>query len=266
MKAYEKIKSISEKNDSILCVGLDTDVDKIPYFLGRSARSILEFNRKLIEATSDLVCAYKLNFAFYEVFGSEGFAVLEKTIDAIPDEIAVIADAKRGDIGNTSKAYAKALYERFGADAATVNPYMGIDSVLPFLKYKDKLTFILAMTSNKGSKDFQRLRCEGKTFYKKVIATAKDWGDYSNVGFVTGATHPDVLRKLRQDIRDNFFLIPGIGSQGGDIESVIKANGGCPAIVNVSRSVIFASKAKDYQDAAREQAILFRNAFRKYSK
>jgi orotidine-5'-phosphate decarboxylase len=259
MNSYNKLLNIQKKNKSILCVGLDTDINKLPTPLLRDSRGMLDFNKSIIEATKDLVSAYKINFAFYEQYGIEGFEVLKKTIDYIPHEILIIADAKRADIGNTSLAYARSCFDYFKADAITVNPYMGFDSVEPFLQYKDKMVFLLALTSNPGSNDFQRLISDGKPLYRYVFEKSLGWSNHENLGYVVGATHPEELAQLRELAPNNVFLIPGVGAQGGDVPEVLKANRNCPAIINVSRGIIYASKDNDFAEKAREKAIFYRD-------
>ncbi len=255
MNAFEKLITASERNKTLLCVGLDTDIDKVPIKFQYGLKGILDFNIEIIEATKDLVNSYKLNFAFYEQYGIEGMEILKKTIDHIPNNILKIADAKRGDIGNTSKSYAKAAFEAFSCDAITVSPYMGEDSVKPFLDFKDKLTFILCLTSNQGSNDFQRIESSGKSLYKSVVEKTMTWGNKEQVGYVVGATHPNELEELREIAKENPFLIPGIGAQGGDLEATLKANKNAPAIINASRAVIYASSELDFAEKAREKAI-----------
>lgn len=264
MTTFEKFQKIKQKNNSILCVGLDTDIQKIPNKFEKKVSSILDFNKSIIDATADLVSAYKINFAFYEQYGVEGFSIIKETLDYIGDDIVTIADAKRGDIGNTSEAYAKSVFEYFKADAITVNPYMGSDSVKPFLNFKDKMTFILAVTSNKGSLDFQRIISNGKPIYHYVIDKSKKWASPKNLGYVIGATHPDVLKQIRQDLPNNCFLIPGIGAQGGSITETIQANENGPAIINVSRSIIYASSGNDYISSVRKQAEFYKKSFNTY--
>lgn len=264
MKSYDKLANARKISDSILCVGLDSEIHKLPEIFKKEVSSLLDFNKAIIEATKELVCAYKINFAFYEQYGVEGYEVLKKTFEAIPENIFTIADAKRGDIGNTSKAYAKSCFEYFGADSITVSPYMGQDSVQPFLDYNDKMVFILALTSNKGSLDFQRLVANGRPIFKHVINKSKLWADPQNLGYVIGATHPDVLKQIREILPNNCFLIPGIGTQGGSIEETIAANGEGPAIINVSRAIIYESNKKDFEYRVREKALFYRNAFNEY--
>lgn len=251
-KAYQKLIGAQASKGTMLCVGLDSDLNKIPPHLGDSLESLLEFNRNVIDATKDLACSYKLNFAFYEQYGAEGFEILKKTFEYIPSDIFTIADAKRGDIGNTSKAYARSCFEYFGADSITVNPYMGFDSVEPFLGFEDKIVFLLALTSNQGSRDFQRLEPGGRPLYQHVLQKSAGWGD--NIGFVIGATHPAELAAAREISTDSIFLIPGIGAQGGSISETLAANGGKPAVINVSRDIIYASSSPDFESRIRDKA------------
>ncbi|MFC2131137.1 orotidine-5'-phosphate decarboxylase [Bacteroidota bacterium] len=264
MTSFEKLGAIQKKNNSILCVGLDSDIEKIPKHLGKNIDALFEFNKTIIDSTKDLVCAYKINFAFYEQYGVEGFKILKETFDYIPDDIFTIADSKRGDIGNTSRAYAKSCFEYFNADSITVSPFMGEDSVRPFLEYSDKMVFILTLTSNKGSLDFQRLDAEGEPLYKQVINKTKLWAKHEFIGYVFGATNPVELLSIRQIIPDNFVLIPGIGTQGGNIKQIMKANFGKPSVINVSRSVIYASGEKDFAEKAREKALFYKDCLNKY--
>jgi len=253
MKFIEKLLSTSRQNHSLLCIGLDPDPKLMP-----SSVSIIEFNKAIIEATSDLVCAYKPNFAFYEALGIEGLTILQKTIESIPTNIPVIGDAKRGDIGNTAKAYAKALFITFGCDAATINPYLGFDSIEPFTDYEDKGVFILCRTSNRGAIDFQDLiNTDGRPFYEVVARKSNEWNVKGNIGLVVGATYPQELETIRQICPDMPLLIPGVGTQGGDLELSIKngvdANGE-KAIINVSRQILYASNGEDFAAAARNIA------------
>ncbi|MES2765081.1 MAG: orotidine-5'-phosphate decarboxylase [Bacteroidota bacterium] len=254
MTAFQKLQNLQKDNPKFLCVGLDTDILKIPKSLGTGLDAVLKFNEEIIEATKDLCCSFKINLAFYEQYGAAGMDVVLKTVEKIPDHLLKIADAKRGDIGNTSTAYAKAFFETFGFDSVTVSPYMGRDSVEPFLAFEDKLIFLLALTSNKGSENFQRLDCEGKPLYMHVIEQALGWTAADNLGFVVGATHADELAEIRKIIPNNALLIPGVGSQGGDAKATMQANGNAPAVVNVSRAVIYASSGNDFAEKAREAA------------
>lgn len=261
MNAYEKFIDCREKNNSLLCVGLDTDVGKLPQGISKDISGIYEFNKKVIEATKDLVCAYKINFAFYEQYGTAGIEIMKKTFDLIPHGIFTIADAKRGDIGNTSSAYAKSVFEYFGADSVTLSPYMGSDSIQPFLEHKSKMAFLLALTSNKGSADFQRLQSGGEPFYKHVIKRSAQWAGKDNLGYVIGATHPGELVEIRNEIPDRVILIPGVGSQGGDTAAVLKANNSGPAMINVSRDIIYTSHEADFEVHIRERAQYYKDVF-----
>jgi orotidine-5'-phosphate decarboxylase len=252
MKFIDKLLSAGRRNKSLLCIGLDPDVTLMPKV------DLLEFNKAIVDATADLACAYKPNLAFYEALGIDGLKVLQKTIEHIPDHIPVIGDGKRGDIGNTAKAYAKALFETFGFDAATVSPYLGYDSVEPFLGYGDKGIFILCRTSNTGAADFQSLvDAQGRPLYEAVARKAKNWDTRRNIGLVVGATYPDELKAIRQLCPEMPLLIPGIGAQGGDLASAVK-NGidarGEKAIIAISRQILYASKGKDFAQAARHNA------------
>jgi orotidine-5'-phosphate decarboxylase len=256
MKFTDKLLDASRKNNSWLCIGLDPDPELVP------ATDVLRFNKAIIEATSDLVCAYKPNLAFYEALGAEGLAILQKTVEHIPSDTPVIGDAKRGDIGNTAKAYAKALFSVLGFDAATVNPYLGYDSVEPFINYQDRGVFILCRTSNKGATDFQSLRTDGLPLYEVVAQKAKEWDVHGNVGLVVGATYPEELKRVRSICPDMPLLIPGVGAQGGDLASAVGYGvdaKGENAIINVSRQILRASRGKDFAQAARNTAERIRN-------
>jgi len=257
MTFTQKVRDVQHKKNSLLCIGLDVDLEKIPEHLKSAANPVLEFNRQIIEATCDLACAYKPNLAFYEAMGESGLIILRETLKLIPKSVITIGDGKRGDIGNTAERYAKSLFDDFGFDSVTVNLYMGFDSVEPFLKNPEKGVFLLALTSNSGSKDFQRLKVAGKPLYEKVIRTAKKWNTNQNIGFVVGATHPRELKAIRKIVPEMPLLIPGIGKQGGDLKSAVRD--GCDkdgklAIINASRSIIYASSGKDFADAARREA------------
>ena len=251
MTFTDKLLNVSRKNKSWLCIGLDPDPELMPRV------EVLQFNRAIIESTCDLVCAYKPNLAFYEALGTEGLAILEKTIKYIPGDIPVIGDAKRGDIGNTARAYARALFSVFGFDAATVNPYLGFDSIEPFISYKDKGVFILCRTSNRGALDFQDLYTNGLPLYETVARKAREWNIHSNIGLVVGATYPEDLKKIRSICPEMCLLIPGIGAQGGDLASAVGCGvdaQGQKAIINVSRQILYASKERDFPQAARNRA------------
>jgi orotidine-5'-phosphate decarboxylase len=256
MKFTDKLLDASRKNKSWLCIGLDPDPELMPEV------DVLQFNKAIIEATSDLVCAYKPNLAFYEALGIEGLTILEKTVKYIPGDIPVIGDAKRGDIGNTARAYARALFSVLGFDAATVNPYLGFDSIEPFINYRDKGVFILCRTSNKGAADFQNLQTNGTPLYEAVARKAKEWNTHGNIGLVVGATYPEELKKVRSICPEMPLLIPGIGAQKGDLASAVGYGvdaRGEKAIINVSRHILYSSKEKDFARAARNVAEKIRN-------
>lgn len=257
MNFTEKVINLCRQKNSLLCVGLDTDLSKIPQFLLNSADPIFEFNKAIIDATQDYVAAYKPNLAFYEANGVAGIRALEKTIKYIPEGILTIADAKRGDIGNTSRLYAKAYFEHFGFDALTVNPYLGHDSVKPFLESEEKGVFILALTSNPGSQDFQYFSDDRQVLYQRVVKTVVSWNEKGNCGLVVGATHPTELKQVRKIAPDLPFLIPGIGAQGGDLALSLKYGtdqNGDLALFNSSRGIIYKSNQPDYARAAKNEA------------
>ena len=262
MNFIEKYLKAAQKNNSLVCIGLDSDLNKIPKFLAKSRDIQFEFNKKIIDATSDLVCAYKPNMAFYEAVGSAGITSLKKTVQYIPNHIPVILDAKRGDIGNTNKMYAQEIFEYFGADATTVSPYLGEDSIAPFAEYQDKFAFVLCLTSNPGAKDFQLQEFNGGPLYKIVADKVKSWNKNNNLGLVIGATFPEQLKEIREMAGDMPILIPGVGAQGGDLEKVVKFGtdkNGKMAIINSSREIIFASAEKDFDQKAREKALELRD-------
>ncbi len=264
MNAYQKLVGIQKKNNSFLCVGLDTVIEKMPAHLReKKIEGILEFNKEIIQKTKHLVSAYKINLAFYEQYGSDGMNLIAETMRMIPDEIFVISDAKRGDIGNTSKAYATACFDILKADAITVNPYMGYDSIEPFLENKNKFVFILALTSNPGSNDFQRLFSAGKEIYKYVIEKSCEWAGSENLGFVVGATHPHELLEIRNSIPDRLLLIPGVGAQGGNVEDVINANQKGKFMINVSRDILYCSNDFDFAEKSAIRAEYYRDLFNK---
>jgi orotidine-5'-phosphate decarboxylase len=251
VKFIDKLLNASRKNQSLLCIGLDPDPELMP------GVDILQFNKEIIEATRDLVCAYKPNLAFYEALGTAGLTILEKTVAYIPGDIPVIGDAKRGDIGNTARAYARALFSVFGFDATTVSPYLGFDSIEPFISYRDKGVFILCRTSNKGARDFQDLCIDGVPLYEVVAHKAGEWNTHDNIGLVVGATYPEELKRVRSICPEMCLLIPGVGAQGGDVASAVGYGvdaRGERAIINVSRQVLYASNEKDFALAARAVA------------
>ncbi|MGN6533212.1 MAG: orotidine-5'-phosphate decarboxylase [Ginsengibacter sp.] len=259
------ISQIKEKK-SFLCVGLDTDIEKIPVHLKDSSDAVFEFNKKIIDATKDLCVAYKINTAFYEALGAKGWETMQKTIDYIPATHFKIADAKRGDIGNTSDQYAKAFFETIPFDAITVAPYMGSDSVKPFLNYKDKWAIVLGLTSNDGSKDFEQLRTGENYLFETVIKKTAEWGNKENLMFVIGATKADELASIRKIIPDHFLLIPGVGAQGGNLAEVSKygLNKDCGLLVNASRAIIYAGKQEDFPEEARIIAQQYQIEMKEY--
>ncbi len=259
MNFITKLKRAQEKTGSLLCVGLDTDWRLVPEFLHEAENPVLEFNRRIIDATHDLACAYKMNLAFYENYGEAGVYALHRTFSRIPSHLVTIADAKRGDIGNTADKYAETYFDFFDFDAITVSPYMGADSVEPFLKYADKGTFILALTSNKGSADFQNLPVNGEPLYMHVVRNAVAWNTRGNCALVVGATKPDELARVRAAAPHLPILVPGVGTQGGSIPDVMRANGDGPVLINVSRAVIYASNGRDFAQRARAAAMKIRD-------
>jgi len=263
MNKQELIDQIRTKG-SFLCVGLDVDLEKIPAHLLKLEDPIFEFNKAIIDATHDLVVAYKPNTAFYEAYGLKGWTSLAKTIDYLNKkhpEIFTIADAKRGDIGNTSTRYAKAFFEDMNFDSVTVAPYMGSDSIEPFLAFKDKFTIMLALTSNKGGLDFQVLKDEeGITFYENVLKKSLEWQNSDQLMYVVGATRPEFFQKIRNIVPNHFLLVPGVGAQGGDLRSVCKygLNDEIGLLINSSRQIIYASTKVDFASKAREKALELR--------
>lgn len=261
MNKQQLFENIQRKK-SFLCVGLDTDINKIPEFLFDDIEdAIFAFNKAIIDATADLCVAYKPNLAFYESLGIQGWESLERTVEYIretyPDQF-IIADAKRGDIGNTSSMYARTFFGNMYFDAVTVAPYMGEDSVTPFLSYEDKWVILLALTSNQGASDFQYIKDmeTGERLFEKVLKTSKQWGDEENMMYVVGATKAEMLTEIRQIVPNHFLLVPGVGAQGGSLQEVAKygLNSNCGLLVNSSRQIIYASSEKDFADAARLEA------------
>jgi orotidine-5'-phosphate decarboxylase len=269
MNFMETIEASWERKNSLLCVGLDTDLEKIPSHLLKRDKPLFEFNKDIIDATADLVCAYKPQIAFYAASGSE--KALEMTIEYIHDrypDIPVILDAKRGDIGSTAKMYAKEVFERYKADAVTVNPYMGFDTMTPFLEREEKGVIILCRTSNPGAKEIQDLEIQGKTLYQIIAGMAVDrWNYNGNVLLVVGATYPGELNEIRSIAVEIPFLVPGIGAQGGDVESAV-SNGknakGTGMIINSSRGIIYAGDGEDFAKAARNAATQLRDEINRY--
>ncbi len=252
------IAQIKQKQ-SFLCIGLDVDLGKIPQHLLELEDPIFEFNKQIIEATHNLAVAYKPNTAFYEAYGLQGWKSLEKTIAYLNEmypEIFTIADAKRGDIGNTSTRYAKAFFEKMNFDALTVAPYMGQDSVEPFLAFTDKFTILLALTSNKGGLDFQGLQTDGKKVFEQVLQKSQTWKGVEQLMYVVGATKPEYFKEIRKIIPNSFLLVPGVGAQGGDLEAVCEngLNKDIGLLINSSRGIIYAGNGKDFAQKAREKA------------
>ncbi|GGF47410.1 orotidine-5'-phosphate decarboxylase [Echinicola rosea] len=246
-----------QKKASFLCVGLDTDLGRIPQHLLKEDDPIFAFNKEIIDKTADFAVAYKPNIAFYEALGPKGWESLQKTLEYIPKDIFTIADAKRGDIGNTSMLYAKAFFEQMDFDSITVAPYMGKDSVGPFLEFEGKWVILLALTSNEGSKDFQVLETSGrKPLFQQVLEKSQQWGTDDNLMYVVGATRGERIAEVRKYAPEHFFLVPGVGAQGGSLEEVAKygMNTTCGLLVNSSRGIIYASEGKDFGDQARLEA------------
>lgn len=263
MNRQELISLIREKR-SFLCIGLDTDITKIPQHLNNFDDPIFEFNKQIIDATIDLAVAYKPNFAFYECYGARGWESLTRTINYLntqyPGQAFTIADAKRADIGNTSQQYARVMFDKASSglefDAVTVAPYMGEDSVKPFLSYPSKWIIVLALTSNKGAEDFQFLECQGIRLFEQVLIRSSQWGSQENMMYVVGATKAEMLTGIRKIVPDHFLLVPGVGAQGGSLQEVAKygLTKDCGLLVNSSRNIIYASKGDDFAIKAREKA------------
>ena len=272
MTRQQLIEQVRSKQ-SYLCVGLDTDITKIPTHLLAEPDPVFTFNKAIIDATQDLCVSYKINTAFYEAQGLKGWQAMEKTLNYIPKNIFTIADAKRGDIGNTSGQYAKAFFEAFSFDAITVAPYMGEDSIKPFLEYENKWAIVLGLTSNKGAKDFELQRMAGgnasqeeEKLYEKVLRTVATWGTSSNLMFVVGATQADEFVNIRKIVPDHFFLVPGVGAQGGSLKEISEKamNKDIGLLVNVSRAIIYASGNKNFAEKAREVAQQYREEMKTY--
>jgi orotidine-5'-phosphate decarboxylase len=256
-----KLVELIRSRKNFLCVGLDTDPTKLPVGVG-----VLEFNKAIIDATREFAVAYKPNLAFYEALGREGWDILEETVAYIGNEHFTIADAKRGDIGNTSSYYAKAFFETYGFDSITVAPYMGKDSVSPFLQFQDKWAIVLALTSNEGSKDFQTQKIGEGYLFEKVLRDVASWGTDENTMFVVGATKAESLAQIRQIIPNHFLLVPGVGAQGGSLQDVVKygMNSEVGLLVNASRSILYASSGADYASAAAAAAKMMQEEMAVY--
>jgi len=254
---------------SFLCVGLDSEIEKIPSFLLKEKDPVFEFNKRIIDATHTYSVAYKPNVAFYECYGPKGWATLDSTVRYIKEnypDIFVIADAKRGDIGNTSKMYAKAFLENMSFDAITVAPYMGEDSVTPFLSYNDKWVVLLALTSNKGADDFQYHDEDGIKLFERVLSVSQKWGNINNIMYVVGATRAEMLKDIRKIVPDHFLLVPGVGAQGGSLQDVARfgMNSKCGLLVNSSRGIIFADSSENFDKVAGEKSKEMQVEMEKY--
>lgn len=267
MTRQQLVAQIRSKN-SYLCIGLDTDITKIPRHLLSEPDPVFAFNQQIIDATLEYCVSYKINTAFYEALGLPGWEAMAKTLDYIPSTHFTIADAKRGDIGNTSTQYAKAFFEALDFDAITVAPYMGSDSIKPFLEYAGKWTILLGLTSNSGARDFELQQAGGEMLYEKVMKTASQWGSPDNLMFVVGATQAEEFVNIRKITPDHFYLVPGVGAQGGSLKEIsAKAmNKDVGILVNVSRAVIFASDGEDFAFKAGEVARQYRDEMMGYLK
>lgn len=267
MTSTQLFEQITRKK-SYLCVGLDTDIDKIPKHLLKADDPVFEFNKQIIDATHAYCVAYKPNIAFYEALGPKGWVSLQKTLDYIPKDIFTIADAKRGDIGNTSALYAKAFFRQMNFDSITVAPYMGEDSVKPFLQFDNKWVILLAHTSNTGSADFQLIesKATGHKLYEEVLLKSQQWGTKDQLMYVVGATQSEKFQEIRRLAPEHFFLVPGYGAQGGDLEAVSKfgMNKTCGLLVNAARSVIYASNGEDFASAAAKESMAIQQMMGKY--
>ena len=268
MHRNELVAQIKKKK-SVLCVGLDTDASKIPQQLQNDPNGILLFNKAIIDATKDFTVAYKINTAFYEAMGIKGWEIMQETLAYIPNDIFTIADAKRGDIGNTATQYAKTFFETYPYDSVTVAPYMGADSVQPFLAFENKWDIVLGLTSNPGSKDFQMLSLDDQSYlYERVLKTVSSWGTVENTMFVIGATRADQLQNVRKILPNHFLLIPGVGAQGGDVATVcehaLTEDGGI--LINVSRGIIYASNQEDFASKAHDAAKMYQQEMQQFFK
>ena len=256
---FPRLDEVCKHKKSLLCIGLDIDIERIPPFLLTELDPLFYFNRAIVEATHDCAAAYKLNIAFYEALGIPGWDLLERTLSIMPPNVMIIADAKRGDIGNSSRKYAETFFKTFAFDAITVNPYMGFDALQPFLEYEDKGIYVLGLTSNTGALDFQYLKVENEMpLYLKVAEKVVEWNFvYGNLGLVVGGTHANEVAQIREQAPQIPFLVPGIGAQGGNLELAVKnaiAQGGRGALFNASRSIIYASSGHDFAEVAHERA------------
>jgi orotidine-5'-phosphate decarboxylase len=265
---YTELSNLIRQKSSYLCTGLDTEMGKLPAGIERNGNGLLKFNKAIIEATLPFSASYKINTAFYEQYGWEGWQWMEETLSYLPDSVFRIADAKRGDIGNTSTMYARAFFERMNFDAVTVAPYMGEDSLRPFLEFKDKWIICLALTSNAGHADFQKIESNQKRLYETVIERVCRWGNEENLMFVVGATRAEDVAHIRSLIPNHFLLVPGVGAQGGSLKDVSAAglNAHCGLLVNSSRGILYASSQEDYALAAAAEAQKLQGEMQSYLK
>jgi orotidine-5'-phosphate decarboxylase len=260
MNSYKKINQIFNKTNNGLTIGIDPDISKLPKNISKDIDGIYEFSKSIIENTKDITAAYKINFAFFENFGSKGFQAIENLMQIIPENVFTIADAKRSDIGNSAKFYAKSVFEHFGFDSITVNPLMGRDSIDPFIEFDEKFVFLLGLTSNSGADDFLKKELTNQnTLFQEIISKTSEWYSKENVGYVVGATQSNLFAKIRQIIPNHLLLVPGIGTQGGDLDE-LKRNGLFPALINVSRDIIFTSIEDDYVQKIYVKAIQYANS------
>ena len=263
MSFKSKLRASEDATGSLLCLGLDPEPDLLPPTIERSPAGVATFVQTMVEAVGDAVASYKLNLAFYERWGRDASWLLDQALRSLPPDRPVILDAKRSDIGSTAQAYAHAVFEAWGADAVTVHPYLGYDSLAPFLAHKEKEVFIVCRTSNPGAAEFQHLRSDGEALYRHVARAGVRWDHHGNIAFVVGATAPAELRDVRQIAGDRLLLVPGIGAQGGDLTAAVTAalrQDGRGALIPVSRGILFASSGSDYADAARASALRLREA------
>lgn len=269
MTRHELIQQIRQKK-SFLCIGLDSDIQKIPKHLLAEEDPLFAFNKSIIDATHHLCVSYKLNTAFYESLGLQGWEALIKTVNYIPEHIFIIADAKRGDIGNTSEMYARTFFDKdssgMSVDAVTVSPYMGEDSVKPFLRFENKWTIVLAHTSNKGSIDFQLMKEHNECLFERVLRVSQTWGSVDNMMYVVGATHPETFKQVRRIVPNHFLLVPGVGAQGGSLKEVAEngMNDDVGLLINSSRQIIYASPKTDFAEAARSEAEKLQQEMQSY--
>ena len=258
-----RLQASEDATGSLLCLGLDPEPDLLPPSIERTPAGVAAFVRTIVEAVGDAVSSYKLNLAFYERWGRDASWLLDQALQGLPKDRPVILDAKRGDVGSTAQAYAHAIFEAWGADAVTVHPFLGYDSVAPFLAHKDKEVFIVCRTSNPGASEFQHLRVDGEALYRHIARAGVRWDHHGNVAFVVGATAPAEIRDVRQIAGDRLLLVPGIGAQGGDLSAAVRAalrEDGRGALIPVSRAILFASSGSDYAQAARDAAHTLRDS------